>query len=181
MQIAFTTRSGSNEFNNSIYHYFKHPILNSNYYFNKVNGLDKNQVIVHQYGGRSGGPIVIPELFDGRNKAFYFFNFEHLHQPSKATRTRTHPQPDAAALHLLLSRPRAARSRMDLLTLAAQNSQTATLDPTIATLLGRFRSASAAPASISTPPNATNAQSYVYRQRAAQSYAPTGRVDINLS
>ena len=44
VQIAFTTRSGTNEFNNSIYHYFKHPSLNSNYYFNKINGLEKNEV-----------------------------------------------------------------------------------------------------------------------------------------
>ena len=95
VQIAFTTRSGTNEFNNSIYHYFKHPSLNSNYYFNKINGLEKNEVIVHQYGGRSGGPIVIPGLFDGRNRAFYFFNFEHLHQPSEATRTRTILNPEA--------------------------------------------------------------------------------------
>ena len=26
MQIAFTTRSGTNQFNNSLYHYFKHAV-----------------------------------------------------------------------------------------------------------------------------------------------------------
>ena len=46
MQIAFTTRSGTNQFDSSIYHYFRHPELNSNYYFNKINGLEKNEVIV---------------------------------------------------------------------------------------------------------------------------------------
>ena len=51
-------------------------------------------MIVHQYGGRLGGPIVIPGLFNGRNKAFFFFNMEEFHQPTEASRTRTilHPR-----------------------------------------------------------------------------------------
>ena len=48
-------------------------------------------------GFRQGGPIVIPGLFDGRNKAFFFFNFERLYQPSSATRTRTLLRPEAQA------------------------------------------------------------------------------------
>jgi hypothetical protein len=89
VQIKFVTRSGTNQFDTSIYHYFRHPVLNTNYFFNKVNGLDKNEVIVHTYGGRVGGPIVIPGVIDGRGKAFFFFNFEHFYQPTEITRTRT--------------------------------------------------------------------------------------------
>jgi hypothetical protein len=48
VSIAFVTRSGTNNFDTSIYHYFRHPQLNSNYYFNKVNGLDRNAVKVQQ-------------------------------------------------------------------------------------------------------------------------------------
>ena len=42
-----------------------------------------------QAGFRVGGPIVIPGLFDGRNKAFFFVNYEELRQPSEITRNRT--------------------------------------------------------------------------------------------
>ena len=62
VQVAFVTRSGTNNFDGSLYHYFRHPDLNSNYYFNKIRGLERNDVVVHQYGGRVGGPIVIPGL-----------------------------------------------------------------------------------------------------------------------
>ena len=181
VQIAFTTRSGTNEFTNSLYHYFKHPSLNSNYYFNKINGLEKNEVIVHQYGGRSGGPIVIPGIFNGRNKAFYFFNFEHLHQPSEATRTRTILNPDAAR-GVFTYLTAAGTNTVDLLRIAAENRQTTTVDPTIAAILANMRAATDTTGSVSTPPNQTNTQSYVYQAAAKlNQYAPTGRVDVNLS
>jgi hypothetical protein len=181
VQIAFTTRSGTNEFNNSLYHYFKHPSLNSNYYFNKINGLEKNEVIVHQYGGRSGGPIVIPGLFDGRNRAFYFFNFEHLHQPSEATRTRTILNPDAQG-GVFAYLTATGTNTVDLLEVAARSQQTATADPTIAALLANMRSATGTTGSVTTPPNATNTQSYDYQASAKlNQYAPTGRIDVNLS
>src|SRR5690606_27337184 len=89
VQVQMTTRSGSNTFDGSAYHYWRQPAFNSNYFFNKVNDLPKNEVIAHQYGFRQGGPIVIPGLFNGRGKAFFFFNYAHLYQPSSATRTRT--------------------------------------------------------------------------------------------
>ena len=89
VQIAFVTRAGTNQYNSSIYHYMRHPMFNSNNYLNIIRGLDRNEVKVHQYGGRTGGPIVLPGLYDGRGKAFFFFNFEHFYQPTEVTRTRT--------------------------------------------------------------------------------------------
>ena len=60
VQIQFATRSGTNRLDGSAYHYWRQPEFNSNYYFNKVNNLEKNEVVAHQYGFRQGGPIVHP-------------------------------------------------------------------------------------------------------------------------
>lgn len=181
VRIAFTTRSGTNNFVNSIYHYFRHPDLNSNYYFNKVNNLDKNEVVVHQYGGRSGGPIVIPGLFDGRSKAFYFFNFEHQYQPSEATRTRTilNPQAEQGVFtYTVGGQPRT----VNLLQLAGQSGHLATLDPTVASLLNAIRQSTTTTGTVNTPANATNTQQFVYQSASkGNQYAPTGRVDFNLT
>ncbi len=97
VQIQFATRSGSNRLEGSAYHYWRQPEFNSNYYFNKINNLARNEVVAHQYGFRQGGPIVIPGLYDGRNRSFFFFNFERLYQPSSATRTRQLLRPEAQA------------------------------------------------------------------------------------
>ena len=56
VQVQFATRSGTNRFDGSAYHYWKQPDFNSNYYFNKINSLPKNQVVAHQYRLPAGRP-----------------------------------------------------------------------------------------------------------------------------
>jgi hypothetical protein len=180
-QVNFTTRSGTNEFNASVYDTIRDPRLNSNYYFNKVNGLEKNDVRLQTYGGRLGGPIVIPGLYDGHNKAFFFFNMEHQHQPSQATRTRTILNPEAqngVFTYLVGGQPRT----VNLFTLAAENKQTATPDTFIAGLLGQIRQSTTTTGTVSTPVGATNIQEFVYQASSSNNqYAPTVRIDYNLT
>ena len=69
--------------------------LNSNYYFNKIHGLERNDVDRStSIGGRVGGPIVIPGLFDGRTRRSSSSTMEEFYQPTEASRTRTilHPR-----------------------------------------------------------------------------------------
>ena len=181
VQIAFTTRSGTNEFNSSIYHTIRDPRLNSNYYFNKINNLEKNDVRMHTYGGRIGGPIVIPGLYDGHNKAFFFFNMEHQYQPSQATRTRTILNPAAQNgifTYTVGGQPRT----VNLYTLAAANGQTSTPDPFIGGLLNRIRESTTTTGTVSTLSGETNRQSYVFQASSkGNQYAPTTRIDYNLT
>ena len=88
VQIKFATRSGTNRFTGSAYAYHRDRKLNTNYYFNEIAGLPKNELTLNQLGAREGGPIVIPGVYDGRGKAFFFFNFEQLRFPLSNTRTR---------------------------------------------------------------------------------------------
>ena len=101
MQIRFTTRSGTNRYQGSAYFYYQDDRFNANTWFNKRDGLPTPVVTLNQPGFRLGGPIGIPKLFDGRNKAFFFFNYEEAEAAAHA-----HAQPDpradaVAAGHLL--------------------------------------------------------------------------------
>ncbi len=179
VQIAFVTRSGSNQFDSSIYHYFRHPSLNTNYYFNEVNGLDKNRVIVHQYGGRVGGPIILPG-YDGRGKAFFFLNFEHQHQPSSATRTRT-ILGEAARNGILRYQSGNNIMSVNVLEVAAANGQVSTADPLVASLLQRVHEATLTSGVINDTASLIS-QQYVYQaEGVGDQYAPTGRLDYNLT
>src|SRR5688572_26576544 len=180
VQVQFATRSGTNRFDGSAYHYWRQPDFNANYFFNKINNLPKNEVVVHQYGFRQGGPIMIPGLFDGRNKAFFFFNYERLYQPSSATRTRQLLRPEAEA-GIFGYTVGGQRRTVDILALAGQNGQITALDPTVMRLLGLIRAGTQTTGTVNDV-GSGNTLDYVFQAEAqGNQYAPTTRVDFNLS
>ncbi len=81
VSINFVTRSGTNQYTGSAYQSYRNPAMNTNYWFNENAGLP-NEIRLHQFGARFGGPIVA-------NKAFFFVHYEHLRFPNSFTRTRT--------------------------------------------------------------------------------------------
>jgi hypothetical protein len=183
VQIAFATRSGSNRLEGSGYHYWRQPEFNANYYFNKVNNLARNEVIVHQYGFRQGGPIVIPGLYDGRSRSFFFFNFEHLHQPSSATRTRQLLRPEAQAgifgYNVTVGGVQTRRT-VDLLALAAADGQITARDPVVMRMIDKIRAGTATTGRINDVGNG-NTLDYVFQAEGiGNQYSPTTRLDFNL-
>ncbi len=41
---------------------------------------DANKLIRNEYGVTAGGPFMMPKVYDGRNKSFWFFNYEGYKQ-----------------------------------------------------------------------------------------------------
>ncbi|MGH9657992.1 MAG: carboxypeptidase regulatory-like domain-containing protein, partial [Bryobacteraceae bacterium] len=72
--INFVTKSGTNEFHGSAFVFNRNEVFNARGF----TFVPSKRPIVRQWnpGGSFGGPIVIPKLFDGRNKAFFFFAYE---------------------------------------------------------------------------------------------------------
>jgi len=179
VQIKFVTRSGTNKFVGSAYEYTRHQKLNTNNYFNIRNGLPKNVIVLNQYGAREGGPILIPGLYDGRGKAFFFFNMEQLRFPLSNTRNRiilTPPAEQGIFRYSVSGSPR----QVNLLELAARNGQTATPDPTIGALLAKIR-ASTATTGLVTDRTDLNTQDFLWQPESLRiDNVPTGRLDFNL-
>ncbi|HSL23984.1 MAG TPA: TonB-dependent receptor [Vicinamibacterales bacterium] len=180
VQIRFVTRSGTNELRGSAYHYYRNDKLNANTWFNKRNGNPKPELLQNQPGFRIGGPIVIPGLFNGRNKAFFFMNYEEFRQPSDVVRNRTilHPRAEAGIFRYGTS---SGIREVDLFALAARNGQVSAPDPTIAKLLSDIRAATGTTGSIRdlTIP-ITQEFSYNVSAEAKNRY-PSFRLDFNLT
>ena len=75
-----TMRSGTNQFHGGAYEYFVNEALNAGSPFtNDGNGhLLRPRQRRNDWGFNLGGPVYLPKLYDGHDKAFFFFNFEHF-------------------------------------------------------------------------------------------------------
>jgi hypothetical protein len=75
-----TMKSGTNNFHGSAYNYFQNEFLNAGQPFTVLTGSPNEHtrpvVRRNDYGLTMGGPIIIPKLYNGRNKSFFFFNWE---------------------------------------------------------------------------------------------------------
>jgi hypothetical protein len=87
------TKSGTNRLHGTIYEFNQIPNLDANTYLNDRAVPVVPLLVTHfnQYGMTVGGPIIIPKIYDGRNKLFFFFAFEGLKDSSPVTTTLTVP------------------------------------------------------------------------------------------
>jgi hypothetical protein len=72
----YTIKSGTNKFHGSVYNYIANEAFNATHPWLH----SKPRVRRNDYGFTVGGPIVVPGLYDGHNKSFFFFNFEQYRQ-----------------------------------------------------------------------------------------------------
>src|ERR1700689_2757470 len=77
-QISVTTKSGTNNIHGTVYDAFQNAGMNANNAYSNFQGIPRSPYPQNQYGFTVGGPVYIPKLFDGRNKAFFFASFERL-------------------------------------------------------------------------------------------------------
>ena len=68
--VQISTKSGTNVFHGNAYEYFRNTALDANDWFSNHEGLGKSPLHQNQYGANLGGPLL-------RNKAFFFFSWEH--------------------------------------------------------------------------------------------------------
>ena len=71
-------KTGTNSLHGSLWEFNQASNLTANSFFNNKNGLGNPLTHYNQYGLTVGGPMVIPHLYNGHNKLFWFFAWENL-------------------------------------------------------------------------------------------------------
>src|SRR5882762_8372488 len=71
-----TIKSGTNELHGAAWEFFRNDKLDAADFFENAGRRPKGELRQNQFGVSAGGPVVIPHLFDGRNKVFFFGDYE---------------------------------------------------------------------------------------------------------
>jgi len=97
-QIQLATRTGANAFHGSLREYFRTDKTAANTFFNNRNGIERPRLQRHQFGGSLSGPLYLPAfgeggpaLMGGKDKLFFFFDYEGRRDDSESTQTRLVP------------------------------------------------------------------------------------------
>jgi hypothetical protein len=206
VQIKFVTAAGSNDYHGGGYWYHRNPALNANYWFNNrdlapdpVSGAAPQQrILLNQFGFKVGGPISVPKVFSGKDRLFFFVNYEEYRLPEKSSpRTRSLLTTDAASgifkfrttsqsyappAGVTCTAGATRTCSVNVLAMAAAAGLPGTIDPTIGSLLASMRTAAQSVNAVFVDPaGSPNIQQFTFFNIGGQTRRfPTVRFDANL-
>lgn len=91
--VIATTKSGGNTLKGTLFEYLRNEKLDAgNFFAPWVNGEKQRAPLRYNvFGGTVGGPVVIPKLYNGKDKTFFFFAYEGSRRGEGQIRTMTLP------------------------------------------------------------------------------------------
>ncbi len=80
--VNMVSKSGSNLVHGSLFEFLRNSAMDANDFFANRGGVPRGSFKRNQFGGTLGGPVLLPHLYNGKNRTFFFVNYQ-------ATRDRT--------------------------------------------------------------------------------------------
>lgn len=76
----FVMKSGTNEIHGSAFGMMRNEALNANSWVNNFRGVKRPLDRKQDFGGSFGGPVVIPKVYNGKNKTFFYTAYERYRE-----------------------------------------------------------------------------------------------------
>jgi hypothetical protein len=96
--VTVNTVSGTNTYHGSAYFLVRNEVMDANSFFNKLTINSTTGAVTprardrfFQPGGSLGGPVRIPRLYSGRDRTFFFVNYDRTISPSTTNLAETVP------------------------------------------------------------------------------------------
>jgi hypothetical protein len=174
MQVNFVTRRGTNTFHGRGYDNFQNTDLNANSWYNNDEGLTRNKIILNDFGGSIGGPII-------RNKLFIFGSYAESKQPGVNNTSNDVLTASAQASNFTWVGTDGATHAVNLFNqIAAPNGLPTTVNPVVASEISAINGIESR-GSVSTT-GSLNINQISWQQANAQTYYfPTIRGDYDIS
>jgi Carboxypeptidase regulatory-like domain len=132
MQVKMVTRAGTNQWKGGLFEQHRNQLFNANYYFNNLTSQPRDHLIMNQFGGLIGGPII-------KNKLFNFTHVEIFQLPQTYTEPTDTVLTPSALSGLFTYRDSSSNVRtVNLYQLAAANGFPSTPDPSIGASLAQL-------------------------------------------
>jgi hypothetical protein len=77
------TKSGVNQMHGSLFEFVRNASFDARNYFDYKDPTGKRRIppfVRNEFGFTNGGPVVIPKIYDGRNRTFYFGEYQGFRQ-----------------------------------------------------------------------------------------------------
>jgi hypothetical protein len=173
--VNVTTKSGSNDLHGSLFEFLRNEKVDAKNFFDPPG--PKPPFKRNQYGFALGGPVYIPKLYNGKNRMFFFGDYEGTKVRVTNTNTTTIPTPrmrtgDFSEL-LTLRKPAVTITdpRNNNNPFPGNSIPADRIDPVARTLINLYP----------TPQNSNLASNFVYQSPANQNWSKFDvRSDVNL-
>ena len=124
------TRSGASGFHGSVFEFVRNSAFDARNYFDHPTPVYPGRIPPfrrNEFGFTNGGPVYLPHIFDGRKRAFYFFEYQGFRQVLGTTQVMPVPTLDE-------------RAGIDQVTYADGSTDTLNVHvvPAIAAILARY-------------------------------------------
>jgi len=99
--LAAVYKSGTNSFHGSLEDRYVNGKIVHRQYFDQLKrcdvGLPCNPWGYHEMSATAGGPIIIPKIYNGKDRTFWFFGFQRHHEKVSETAITNVPTPEMYA------------------------------------------------------------------------------------
>ncbi|MBI4905452.1 MAG: carboxypeptidase regulatory-like domain-containing protein [Acidobacteria bacterium] len=89
--ISMVTKSGTNQLHGTAYWFLRNRAFDANDFFSNRQGIPLGALHRHQTGATVGGPVWLGRLYNGRDKTFFFFDYEAFREAVGSPQTFTVP------------------------------------------------------------------------------------------
>ena len=70
--MTFSSKSGTNDFHGTVYNFLRNEALDARRFFEDKKSVYKQ----NDFGAAGGGPVIIPKIYNGRNRTFFYVTYE---------------------------------------------------------------------------------------------------------
>ena len=178
MDIGFLTKRGTNQYHGQLFWDYRSRAMNANSWNNNNAGLPRNALIINDFGGSVGGPIL-------KDKLFFFASLGNYRQPQQALVQTTVATP--LALSGVYTYVDATTNQIKTVNVLQSGASagcptcTSTINPVIAKDLANIQTASGEPGTRILPLDLNHNQLNFQNSESTVERFPSARLDYNVT